>query len=734
MNTSALSNISIGRIGRVVVSLLIAVPFLLHSAQLFRIPFIDTLENIAYDVRLNLTLPGTIDERIVIVDVDEKSLANEGRFPWPRDKLAHLINQLFEKYEIAIIGFDMVFAEADDNVVLRKLDNILSDRTDSPVAREIQAAFPRRDLSFAKSIERRPVVLGYYFSYNIDDPRTTGMLPEAVLPAEIAEALEVSAVAAHGFGANLELLQQAAQRGGFFDNPLSDDDGIFRRAPLVLSYQGAIYDSLSLAMTQAYLGENLVFGKNKEWLYLGDLGIPVDENQAVLVPYRGREGSFPYVSATDVLNDRVDDPQILKDKIVLLGTSAPGLFDLRNTPVQKIYPGVEIHANMISGMLDQRFLSRPAYTSAAELVVLALIAITLAFLMPVFGAITSILMSLLIMAVLVGMNLYLWLFQSAVFPLAGSLVLVLLLYLFNASYGFLVESSNKRALTKRFGQYVPPELVEEMARNPKKYSLKGERREMTVLFSDVRGFTKVSEGMEPEELSQLMNELLTTITQVIQQHLGTIDKYMGDAVMAFWGAPIDDPAHAHHAVEAALNIQRDMVELRKRCVERSWPEIRVGIGLNTGIMNVGDMGSEFRMAYTVMGDAVNVGSRLEGLTKWYGVGIAVSETTAENAPEYTYRELDRVRVKGRDTPLSIYEPFPPRGQLDSEVISELAEYQKALEIYRTQDWDAAERGFRRLCETCGEHALYRQYLAQISHYREHPPGVDWDGVFTHETK
>jgi adenylate cyclase len=354
--------------------------------------------------------------------------------------------------------------------------------------------------------------------------------------------------------------------------------------------------------------------------------------------------------------------------------------------------------------------------------------------MPIFGAITSILMTVSIMAALIGMNLFLWTSQAAVFPLAGSLTLVLLLYLFNASYGFLVESNNKRALTKRFGQYVPPELVEEMARNPKQYSLEGERKEMTVLFSDVRGFTKISESMEPGELSQLMNELLTTITRVIQQHRGTIDKYMGDAVMAFWGAPLNDPDHAAHAVAAALEIQHDMAELRERGVARGWPEIRVGVGLNTGIMNVGDMGSEFRMAYTVMGDAVNVGSRLEGLTKMYGVGIAVSEATAEDAPDFTYRELDRVRVQGRDTPLTIFEPFAARDSLSPKVEAELQEYQKSLEMYRAQEWATAESEFRKLADSSGGHPLYARYLAQISHYRENPPGEDWDGVVTHETK
>jgi len=716
------------------VSILIAVPFLLHAVQLHRVPFIDILENLAYDARVKFALLGTVDQRIVIVDVDERSLAAEGRFPWPRDKLARLVDRLFNTYDVSIVGFDMVFAEADDSKVLRKLDQIVSQQSDSDLSRKIRAAFPERDDSFARSMENRPIVLGYYFSYDIDDPPKTGALPDPILPAEIAEALDVSAMSASGFGANLEILQRAAGRGGYFDNPLSDDDGVFRKAPMVQSYEGAIYDSLSLAVTQAYLGETLVFGKNQEWLYLGDRGIPVDENLAVLIPYRGTEGSFPYVSATDVLNDQVVDWSMLKDKIILIGTSAPGLFDLRNTPVQKIYPGVEIHANLISGMLDQRYLSRPAYTSATELVVLIIVALFMAFLMPIFSAVTSILMTVSVIALLIGANLYLWIAQAAVIPLAGSLTLVLLLYLFNASYGFLVESSNKRAITKRFGQYVPPELVEEMARNPRRYSLQGERREMTVLFSDVRGFTNVSESMEPGELSQLMNELLTTITRVIQQHRGTIDKYMGDAVMAFWGAPLDDPNHASHAVAAALEIQQDMVKLRRRAMEKGWPEIRVGIGLNTGIMNVGDMGSEFRMAYTVMGDAVNVGSRLEGLTKWYGVGIAVSESTAASAPGFVYRELDRVRVKGRDTPLTIFEPFPAREILAPAIDAEIREYHAALKSYRDQDWACAESRFRKLAETGAGHGLYGRFLAQINHFRVHPPGADWDGVFTHETK
>lgn len=418
-------------------SLLIAAPFLLHTARLVDVPLIDTLERLAFDTRLRLTLPGTVDDRIVIVDVDEKTLELEGRFPWPRDKLAHLVDQLFDRYDISLLGFDMVFAEADESRVLDQLNRIMDGKPDSSLSREIRSAFPARDASFASSISGRPVVLGYYFSHDIHDKRRSGTLPEPVLPAEIADVLEVSGPVAQGYGANLDILQQAAGRGGYFDNVLGDNDGIYRRAPTVQSYDGAIYDSLALAMAQYYLGETLVFGKNMEWIYLGDRAIPVDEDMAVLIPYRGPEGSFRYVSASDVLRGEVADPAVLKNKIVIFGASASGMFDLRNTPVQTVYPGVEIHANLLSGILDERFLSRAAYTVAAELVVLFALAVLMAYLMPMLSAIWSIVLTLSILGTLVSLNLYLWVSHDTVLPLAGSLTLVLILYLFNASLGFL---------------------------------------------------------------------------------------------------------------------------------------------------------------------------------------------------------------------------------------------------------------------------------------------------------
>jgi len=319
-------------------------------------------------------------------------------------------------------------------------------------------------------------------------------------------------------------------------------------------------------------------------------------------------------------------------------------------------------------------------------------------------------------------------------PLASGLLLISTIYVLNMTYGFFIESRGKRQLAGLFGQYVPPELVDEMAKNPEAISLEGESREMTVLFSDVRGFTNISEGLDPKQLTQLMNEFLTPMTHVIHDNRGTIDKYMGDAIMAFWGAPLADSQHASHAVKAGMEMLANLNNLQAQFKARGWPEIKIGVGLNTGVMTVGNMGSEFRMAYTVMGDAVNLGSRLEGLTKNYGVQMIVSEFTREKAPEYIYRELDIVRVKGKDKPVVIYEPVCVAGEEDKSLKDELKLYRETLKLYRAQNWDLAEMQFINLQKLHPQRHLYAMYIERIAHYRQNPPGAGWDGVFTFQTK
>lgn len=732
---------------RIGISLAVIVFFLTHLVGWVDISFIRQLEAWTYDARLNFTLPNTVDKRIVIIDVDEASLAAEGRWPWNRDKLRKLVDTLFDHYQIRVLGFDVVFAEKDENPVLKQLERLVSD----PAYRVLAPALDRirpllnRDKTFAEGLKGRPVVLGYYFNQDPKRTVSSGTLPLPVFPVGSFPEKTLSFKTASSYGGNIPMLQEAAATAGFFDNPTTSVDGVFRRVPMLQEYQGAIYESLSLAVARLYLRQPVrtIFAQGygvgaryhgMEWIGLGPHKIPVDADVATLVPYRGRQGSFPYVSATKVLSQTVPSDINLKDTIAFVGTTAPGLLDLRNTPVQKIYPGVEIHANLVSAILDDRFQHRPAYTLGAELVILVVIGLMLALVLPLLNPVWSVLFTFAVFAATVILNLMVWQYSNFVLPLASPLLLAMVLFVHNMSYGYFVESRSKRQLGGLFGQYVPPELVEEMSKDPQSYSLEGERRDMTVLFSDVRGFTTISEGLNPEELSDLMNAYLTPMTEVIHQHRGTIDKYIGDAIMAFWGAPVRNPDHARHALEAAMAMDARLRDLQEHFAERGWPPIKVGIGLNTGEMSVGNMGSAFRMAYTVLGDAVNLGSRLESLTKKYGVSIIISEFTRNAVPEFVYRELDRVRVVGREKPVVIYEPIGQKLDVSQDALDELTLYRNGLKHYRAQRWDQAELQFLNLQKAHPQRSIYKIYCDRIAVYHVHPPGPEWDGVYTHESK
>ena len=718
--------------------------FLLHAAKVVNIPLIQHIEAISYDARLRLTMPKTLDRRIVIVDIDEKSLAEEGRWPWGRDKLAAMLDRLFDQYHVAVVGFDVVFAEKDESSGLKVLERLGQKELKNIPQFQASLAQLRPQLDhdhiFAQKLASRPVVLGYYFTSNRN--RVSGLLPAPTFPTGSFTGSNTAFVSATGYGANLPEFQKAAQSAGHF-NPLMDFDGVARRVPMLMEYQGAYYESLSLAIIRTLSGNvgiRPVFeegadniGDSLEWLQVGKLKIPVDENVAALVPYRGKQGSFRYFSASDVLHGRVN-PQELRGTIVLVGTTAPGLMDQRSTPVGAVYPGVEVHANLIAGMLDHNIKQKPAFIMGAEITEMLLIGLLLAFTLPLLSPIKSTLTALAALLLVIGGNLSLWQYADTVMPLAATMLMIIALFMLSMSYGFFVESRAKRQITGLFGQYVPPELVDEMSENPGNFTMEGESREMTVLFSDVRGFTTISEGLSPKELSRLMNEYMTPMTRIIHKHRGTIDKYIGDAIMAFWGAPIHDPTHARNAVLAAMEMQEVLAVLRPQFIERGWPGVRIGVGLNTGVMSVGNMGSEFRMAYTVMGDSVNLGSRLESITKQYGVGIIVGEHTQKAVPDIVFRELDRVRVKGKDEPVAIYEPLGAAGQVDETTLDELKLFQQMLKLYRVQDWDLAEVQLLNLQKSSPECTLYRLYLERISYFRGHPPGVEWDGVFTFTTK
>jgi adenylate cyclase len=729
--------------------LLIVLFFVGSAARFYRLDFVEQLSSIIHDYRLRLTMPRTLDDRIVIIDIDEKSLKEEGRWPWGRDRLAMLMDKLFDKYGVAVVGFDVVFAERDESSGLKVLQKLGQNQLKGDMSFQSTLSQIRPQLEydnlFASKIKNRNVVLGYYLT-NQKDQRASGMLPEPTFPSGSFKGHSVEFTTWNGYGANLPELQQAAASAGHF-NPLVDFDGRVRRVPMLVEYDGAYYESLSLAMVRTLLGQTKLlpgFAEAKtggyaglEWLELdaagGRLKIPVDSDVATFVPYRGGQGSFRYISITDVLHERVDPAQ-LKDKIILVGTTAPGLLDMRATPVSEVYPGVEVHANMISGILDQNLKERPAYMLGAEVVWLLLIGIALSFLLPLFTPAKAILASVFTLITTTGLSLVAWQYGNVLMPVANSLLMIALLFALDMSYGYFVESRTKRQITGLFGQYVPSELVEEMAKHPESVSMVGESREMTILFSDVRGFTTISEGLDPKELSLLMNEFLTPLSRVIYKHRGTIDKYMGDCIMAFWGAPLPDRDHARNAILAGIEMQATLQALQPHFKERGWPGIHVGVGINTGRVSVGNMGSEVRVAYTVMGDEVNLASRLEGITKQYGVGIIVGENTQNLVTDFLYRELDHVRVKGKDRPVAIYEPIALVSEASKALQDEVKLFHEVRRLYRKQDWDQAELQLMNLQRMSPGIALYGKYAERVAFFRKNPPNADWDGVFDFQTK
>ena len=462
--------------------------------------------------------------------------------------------------------------------------------------------------------------------------------------------------------------------------------------------------------------------------------VPVDEEISALVPYRGPYKSFQYISAADIIQGRID-PKALEGKIALVGTSAPGLLDLRATPVGSAYPGVEIHANMVAGILDGTVKQKPPFAIGADVLLVLVLGLTLAIALPFMGPTGSSILALVVLASAVGLNLAAFTQAHLLLPLATLLVSLVVTYLLNMAYGFFFEARGKRLMTGLFGQYVPPELVDEMAKDPANYSMEGESRDLTILFSDVRGFTTISESLKPKDLAQLMNGFLSPFSQVIYEQRGTIDKYMGDCIMAFWGAPVKDEDHARHGVEAAFAMLKALEKINADFKSKGWPEINIGVGLNSGKVSVGNMGSKIRLAYTGMGDAVNLASRLEGITKEYGARIVIGEATQAQIPDLISRELDKVRVKGKDVAVTIFEPIGFESEVSPEKRALVQEFGSALALYRQQKWGEAKTAFDLLLKKDPQgQTLYQLYLDRIETLRENPPPMPWDGAYTFKTK
>ena len=738
---------------RIVLGLAITAFFIGHAARIYEVGFIHQLDNIIYDTRLKLTMPGKGDPRIVILDIDEKSLGEIGRWPWSRNVMARLIDKLFDKYGVAIVGFDVVWAERDTSSGMDVLDALAQKELKD--AGSFQSAYQQLrggldyDGLFAASIKNRAVVLGYYF--NGDEKAVkVNAIPDAVLPKGTFAGRNIAFARWLGYTGNLPIYLKNAAAAGHF-NPRVDDDGVSRRVPIILEYEGAYYEPLSLAMLRTlikiergafpavepiYPPDQMLTRKygGMEWVKVGPFTIPVDSEAAALIPYHGPKGTFSYVSITDVLNDRIK-PDQLKGKIAIVGTTAPGLQDLRSTPVDSVYPGVEIHANMIAGMLAHSLKQKPAYVLGAEVLLLLLGGVALSFLIPMLSALWGTVATALGVVLITGFNFMIWSKVDMVLPLAASILMTAFIYTMNMAYGYFVESRSKRQFTELFGQYVPPELVDKMASDPEKYTMEPKAAELTILFSDVRGFTGISEALKPEELREYINEYLTDMSGIIRsKYNGTLDKYIGDAIMAFWGAPVEDSQHARNGVLAGLEMQKECEVLNAKFAARGWPTLKIGVGLNSGSVRVGDMGSQVRRAYTVMGDAVNVASRLEGRTKYYGVGILVGESTRKAVKDVIFREVDRIKVKGKDEALTIYEPVALASDAGGGLQEELKLWSQTLREYRAQQWDRVEVNILNLQRLYPGRDLYALYASRVANFRRTPPPPGWDGVTAFDEK
>ncbi len=734
----------VSRLAQAGLSALFVVLIAAHVAGLIHMAPMQRAEAWLYDAWLSGTAPAGRDDRVAILDIDEASLKSLGRWPWSRDTLTVLVQQLFDHYGVAAVGFDVVFAEPDTSSGLDILKQLAY--RDLAGSREFRTALeklaPRLDYDarFAQVLAERPLSLGFYFIPQGYGDAKTGLLPQPSLPATAFDPLQPGTPSPTGYGANLPAFQKAAQGAGFF-NMRADEDGTARQMSMVSLYGAGYYLALSASTLRVAFGgdpanagvdRHSVLGRQylSPWLEVGGIRMPLSADGSVHVPYRAG-APFPYLSVADVLVAKVPLEQ-LENRIVLLGSTAPGLTDLRVTPLSNAFPGVEIHAHLIAGILDGTTRATPPWADDARLAAVLLLGALMTAVLLRFGPTVGLAASIVMLASLLVAYGAAW-SRFMVVPMAAPMLTVLGLYALNTAYGLFAATRSKRQISKLFGQYVPPELAAKMSQNPAHYTMEGQSRDMSVLFSDIRGFTNFSEKLPPTELAEVLNAYLSTMTRIIQQQRGTIDKYIGDAIMAFWNAPVDLSDHATRAVQTALDMQAALVQLNQEFAARGWPEVKIGVGVNTGRMSVGNMGSEFRMSYTVMGDAVNLGSRLEGITKQYGIGILVTQTTVEADPAHAFMKVDDVRVKGKETPVAIYEPLGPKDGLADAVRQDATEFEAAFARYQAQDWDAAEAALTAL-NARAPRPLYDIYLERIAHFREVPPPADWDGVFVYTTK
>ena len=723
-----------------------------------------TLERQTLDWRLARGADdGVKNQDIVIVDIDRDSLQSVGNWPWPRDKLAEMLDQLFNQYQVRVAAFTFPFTAPDDDglAIFDQVHGALqsgdSGYNDNYNVNRLRQKFDY-DKALISAMHRRSVILGYLFD---NSARVAGILPPPMNfnaadgKTKIA-ALDVLAAGGEwnyyrGYAANLKKIVAVSTAGAGYVNFIEDSDGFVRRAPLVARHAKKDYQSLALAVVRGSdtPGQILPIAVQKDDDYIhtlltGRYRVPINRAGEMYLNFIGeggptadfensRKAIFRYVSAINVIQG-ITKTNVLRDKIVIIGSSSEDLRDIYSMPLNSAIPGAELLATQIANIMNDKVLRRLPSTDAWALLLLIGVALLAALVFAVLGPVLSFVLTIILCAAFIYGNLHFWDTHLEVVNFVAPIIVFIGLFLWNSISGFVFEWNASRNLQSTFGQYVPPELAKNMS-SQKTVSMEGESRVISVLFSDVRNFTSISETFTPQDLTKMMNRMLTALSGAIHEHGGTVDKFIGDAVMAFWNAPLDDEEHAKHSVASALAMQEAMRQLSNELESEGRPPMRLGVGICSGEANVGNMGSKLRMAYTAMGDTVNVASRVEGLTKYYKIGILVTASTHEMCADsgIFFRMVDSVRVKGRLQALNIYEPMGSEHLLSNEKRAALELYEKMREDYVRGDFSAAHEKLARYRQMEPQDGLGELYEERINQLLEQPP-ESWDGVTGFETK
>ncbi|HET9687495.1 MAG TPA: adenylate/guanylate cyclase domain-containing protein, partial [Pseudolabrys sp.] len=678
----------------------------------------------------------------VIVDIDEKSLKAFGQWPWPRTRVADLITRLTEMGAL-VIAFDIVFAEPD-----RLSPGIAADafRDLDDDTRTKLRALPSNDSVLADALRKSRVVLGESgLPFPVAQPETAQ--PPIGL-ATMGGDPRPYLLNFPGLLRNVPVLEQAASGRGLF-TIRAEADGIVRRVPIVMQAQGPIMPSLTLEMLRVASGSNTVLIRSDragiQSAAVPGFVIPTDRNGQLWIHFSPHDNAR-YVSASDVLEGQIPADRVAR-RLVLIGTSAVGLLDSKTTPIDPVMPGVEVHAQVLESVLTQSVLTAPNYAIGVELCAALLLGAAIIWLAPILSPTVLLALGAAIVGLIVGASWYFYLQARLLFDFTYPLLSSALVYLTLVFSNYISEQAQRRRIRSAFGQYLSPALVEQLAQSPDKLVLGGEEREMSILFSDVRGFTTISELYkdDPQGLTSLMNSFLTPLTNAIIEHKGTIDKYMGDAVMAFWNAPLDDARHEHHACEAALEmlsrVEKLNLEREQQAGEtgQRFIPIKVGVGINTGRCVVGNMGSDLRFNYSVLGDPVNLASRLEGQSKTYGVPIIIgSRTAAVLRDRFAVLELDCITVKGKTEPESVFTVLGWSDVAGSERFERLHRtVEDMLLRFRKRDFAGAADAIlqcRKVDDGFGLNSLFDLYAERIRLFEQNPPPPDWNGVVVLESK